>query len=141
MVFDGRLLKYLFEWMGYCVVSNLWTDSSSAKSIIQRDGVGKIKHLDVRSLWLQAEREHHSLLANKVAGERNPAYMGTKVHPRSRFEALVRMAGFSDCAEVDQVESVSVSCVSGPSATTSITSTLQALVGLSLCPGAKAEER
>ena len=72
MVFDGRLLKYLFEWMGYRVVYNLWTVSSSAKSIVQRDGVGKIKHLDVRPLWLQAERDSHNLLIKQAAGDRNP---------------------------------------------------------------------
>ncbi len=72
VVFDGRLLRHFLEWVGYKVNYVLWVDSSSAKSIIQREGVGKIKHLDVRSLWLQAEREHNHLVV-KVAGEQNPA--------------------------------------------------------------------
>ena len=32
------------------------TDSSAARGIVQRQGVGKVKHLDIKSLWLQ-ERE------------------------------------------------------------------------------------
>ena len=34
----------------------LLTDSSAARGIVQRSGCGKVKHLDVKSLWLQ-ERE------------------------------------------------------------------------------------
>ena len=34
----------------------LRTDSSAARGIIQRQGCGKVKHLDVKSLWIQ-ERE------------------------------------------------------------------------------------
>ena len=34
----------------------LYTDISAATGIIQRQGCGKVKHLDVKSLWLQ-ERE------------------------------------------------------------------------------------
>ncbi len=30
------------------------TDSGAAKSIAQREGVGKVRHLDTRALWLQA---------------------------------------------------------------------------------------
>ena len=32
------------------------TDSSAAKGIVQREGAGKVKHLDVKCLWVQ-ERE------------------------------------------------------------------------------------
>ena len=117
---------------------NLWVDSSSAKSIIQRDGVGKIKHLDVRALWLQAEREKHQLILKKVAGERNPSDLGTKVHGKARFEALVGMAGFVDCGEIDDNELVGVARVTSSSATSS-SRLLQALVGLSLVQGSKAE--
>ena len=109
---------------------NLWVDSSSAKSIIQRDGVGKIKHLDVRALWLQAEREKHQLILKKVAGERNPSDLGTKVHGKARFEALVGI--------IDDNELVGVARVTSSSATSS-SRLLQALVGLSLVQGSKAE--
>ena len=50
VAFDGRLIKELFEWLGFTVVYNLHTDSSSAKAMINRDGVGGVKHLDVRAL-------------------------------------------------------------------------------------------
>ena len=99
---------------------------------IQRDGV------DVRALWLQAEREKHQLILKKVAGERNPSDLGTKVHGKARFEALVGMAGFVDCGEIDDNELVGVARVTSSSATSS-SRLLQALVGLSLVQGSKAE--
>ena len=34
----------------------LHTDSSAARGIVQRAGCGKVKHLDIKSLWVQ-ERE------------------------------------------------------------------------------------
>ena len=34
----------------------LLTDSSAARGIVQRQGAGKVKHLDIKSLWVQ-ERE------------------------------------------------------------------------------------
>ena len=35
----------------------LLTDSSAAKGIVMRQGAGKVKHLDIKSLWIQ-EREN-----------------------------------------------------------------------------------
>ena len=34
----------------------LLTDSSAAKGIVMRQGAGRVKHLDIKSLWIQ-ERE------------------------------------------------------------------------------------
>ena len=48
------------EWLGFTVIYRLHVDSSSAKAMINRDGVGNVKHLDVRALWLQQEREKRS---------------------------------------------------------------------------------
>ena len=78
--FDGRLIKELLEWLDFTVEYYLHLDSSSAKAMINRDGVGAVKHLDVRALWLQQEREKNGLKVRKVPGERNPADLGTKPH-------------------------------------------------------------
>jgi hypothetical protein len=108
VAFDGRLIKELFEWLGFEVVYNLHTDSSSAKSMINRDGVGGVKHLDVRALWLQQEREKNGLKVRKVAGERNPADLGTKAHPQARFDLLKQLCGIADCSEIDSATEVGI---------------------------------
>ena len=48
VVMDGKVVKNFLEWLGYEVIYQLMMDSSAAKAMIQRDGVGKVKHLDVR---------------------------------------------------------------------------------------------
>ena len=68
VVMDGRVIKHFLEWLGYEVTYQLLLDSSAAKAMVQRDGVGKLKHMDVRALWIQAERRDHGLVTRKVPG-------------------------------------------------------------------------
>ena len=112
VVMDGRIVKHLLEWIGYTVQYTLCVDSSAAKAIIQRDGVGKVKHLDIRSLWLQQERSERGLMVSKIPGASNVADLGTKAHPRGRFLELRSMARIEDCSEIDLHEHVAVTAVS-----------------------------
>ena len=103
VVMDGRIVKHFLEWLGYEVHYVLCLDSSAAKAMVQRDGVGKVKHLDTRALWIQAERRDHGLTTRKVPGEKNLADLGTKAHPAKRFLELRDMMGIIDCARMDRV--------------------------------------
>ena len=46
-------LKSIYEFFGFKVSALLRTDSAAARGIGKRLGVGRLKHLDLRSLWLQ----------------------------------------------------------------------------------------
>ena len=59
-------------------VMDALTDSSSAKSFASRRGAGRIRHIEVRWLWLQDEVAKGRVKLRKVAGERNPADILTK---------------------------------------------------------------
>jgi hypothetical protein len=96
-------VKHFLEWLGYEVHYVLCLDSSAAKAMVQRDGVGKVKHLDTRALWIQAERRDHGLTTRKIPGEKNLADLGTKAHPAKRFLELRDMMGIIDCARMDRV--------------------------------------
>jgi hypothetical protein len=76
--------------------------------MMNRDGVGGVKHLDVRVLWLQQERGQFGLKVRKVAGERNPADLGTKAHGVARFLVLREMSGIVECPEMDDWPAASV---------------------------------
>ena len=94
VVMDGRSAKHFLEWLGYAVVLyQLCLDSSTAKAMVQHDGVGKVRHLDTRALWIQAELRNHGLTTRKVPGEKNLADLGTKAHPAKRFLELRAMMG------------------------------------------------
>jgi hypothetical protein len=56
----------------------LWSDSSAARGFAARKGVGKMRHLEVRHLWLQNEVSSQRVVLRRVAGEANPADLMTK---------------------------------------------------------------
>ena len=56
----------------------IWTDSSAAMGTSARQGLGKLRHLECHSLWLQQRLRRKQLELLKVPGEENPAYLFTK---------------------------------------------------------------
>jgi hypothetical protein len=58
--------------------TELYSDSSAARCFAARRGVGKMRHLEVRHLWLQEEVSSHRVQLRRVAGEDNPADLMTK---------------------------------------------------------------
>ncbi len=46
----------------------LFSDSSAARGFTARKGLGKMRHLEVRHLWLQAEVSSHRVVLRRVAG-------------------------------------------------------------------------
>jgi hypothetical protein len=57
---------------------SLWTDSSAAKSFASRRGLGKMRHMEARYLWLQGEVLKKTVKVFKVKGDENPADLFTK---------------------------------------------------------------
>ena len=56
----------------------LCTDSSAAKSFVSRRGLGRMRHLQIRDLWLQQEVGEGRVIVSKVSGTENPADSMTK---------------------------------------------------------------
>ena len=50
---DILYFKSMLEFMGFTVAATLLTDSSAARGIARREGVGKVRSLEARVLWLQ----------------------------------------------------------------------------------------
>ena len=53
--------------------SELYADASAALSIAKRQGAGKMRHINVKALWLQEKALQAILKYNKIKGEENPA--------------------------------------------------------------------
>ncbi len=70
------------------------TDSSAAKSIASRRGCGKVRHLEVRELWLQDRVAKGELQVKKVKGEDNIADILTKRVGRETLDKHVNAAGY-----------------------------------------------
>ena len=74
----GIGIQTMLRELGIHSSITLVTDSSAAKSLGSRRGTGKIRHLETKWLWLQAEVAKGNVRLEKVAGEENPADVLTK---------------------------------------------------------------
>ena len=52
---------------------SLYADASAALSIAKRQGAGEMRHINVRTLWLQEKSAQQVLKYQKIRGEDNPA--------------------------------------------------------------------
>ena len=72
----------------------VWTDSSAAIGICSRQGLGKLRHLDTHTLWIQQAVRTGRISLRKVPGLANPADLLTKHSlSRERLRDLVRLYG------------------------------------------------
>ena len=73
--------------------SELFADASAALSIAKRQGAGKMRHINVKSLWLQAKEVQNVLKYSKVKGEENPADGLTKHVRRELLDGYLAKEG------------------------------------------------
>jgi hypothetical protein len=67
----------------------LFTDATAAAAIVKRKGLGRLRHLDVRDLWIQEKVASKSIKVERVRGDENPADPLTKfVGGRQAFGVL-----------------------------------------------------
>ena len=62
------------------------THASATLGIVNRQGLGKLRHVKVQYLWLQERVRTNELIVNKVAGPDNPADLMTKYLPAGDME-------------------------------------------------------
>ena len=68
----------LMKDMGVDAVGEVYADSSAAFGIAQRQGMGKVRHIQTQVLWVQEVRATGRLSYRKVLGSRNPSDSLTK---------------------------------------------------------------
>ena len=91
----GLGFQSLMRDLGQDAPVRVWTDSEAAIGISSRQGLGKFRHLDTHTLWIQHAVRSGRIDLRKVLGEANPADLFTK-HSLSR-ERLQMLTGMSDC--------------------------------------------
>ena len=64
-------------------------DASAAIGIIQRRGLGKLRHVEVHELWMQDALRSGRLSVDKIDGKKNKADAGTK--PLDEKKLMVHM--------------------------------------------------
>jgi len=84
----------LLSDLGINLPVTAWTDSSAAVGIASRSGLGKLRHLETHTLWLQEKVRTKAITVKKVRGEVNPADLFTKhLLSREKIHQLVSLFG------------------------------------------------
>ena len=68
---EGLGAKYLSEELGQPLELKIYTDASAALGVVRRHGSGKIKHLQVRQLWIREHEETGNLKFVKIPRDSN----------------------------------------------------------------------
>ena len=74
----GLGVKGLMEDLGVEVEVQVNTDPSAAKSIIARKGAGRVRHIEVRELWVQDRVAKGEVKIAKVKGEEKTVHEGLR---------------------------------------------------------------
>ena len=90
---EGLAVQAMAEEMGWKLKARVWTDSSGAKSVAARRGLGKMRHIELKYLWIQEAVNKKRIFVMKVPGKMNPADQLTKAQSRSEYQELVKSAG------------------------------------------------
>jgi len=85
-------MQSIMRDLGWDCKIRLLVDSSAAKSIASRTGLGKLRHLGIKFLWLQECVRRGKVVLSKVRGDINPADVLTK--PKS-LEDMRLLLNFS----------------------------------------------
>ena len=96
---EGLLLKAAVEHLtGEQVKLVIYGDNNSSIAIAQKEGVGKLKHLSGRLLWLQ-QRQSKDLDLRKLDTATNPSDIGAKTLGGKRTNLLMYIMGFTDSSQ------------------------------------------
>ena len=75
---------------------HLRSDSSGASGEANRRGLERLRHLDVRFLWLQAETASKNIRISKVSGPENVADANTKPADKRSLEFCLSKMGVTE---------------------------------------------
>ena len=87
---DAVLVRETLDFLGYGKVKIFRRiDASAAKSMLERAGVGKVRHLSCRILWAQQLIKQSEVTLLKISTTYNPSDLGTKGLSRQRTRMLM----------------------------------------------------
>ncbi len=90
---EGLGMQALMEDLGWETEVVIKTDSSTAKAVASRRGLGKLRHVEVRMLWVQDAVKRGRIKLKKVGGNQNPADHLTKEKSLNDYKGLLELVG------------------------------------------------
>ena len=92
---EGLGLKSVLSDFGYLVTVIIHSDATAAIGMVQRRGLGKVRHLAVADLWIQQKIGLKEIYIQKVWTKFNPADMLTKGLDRESILGHLVRLGFA----------------------------------------------
>ena len=92
---EGLGLISLSSDLGLSFKVRMHIDAAAALGIIERRGVGRVRHLDVGTLWLQEQQLRNVIELRKVAGLENPSDLLTKHLTQEGIEHYSSLIGYT----------------------------------------------
>ena len=71
----------------------IWSDASAARAVASRRGLGKVRHLHTRYLWLQDAVSSKAISLRTIPGKQNPADAFTKALSQAELDAHMARLG------------------------------------------------
>ncbi len=91
VVLEALRIQHLLEELGVKVGIEVCTDSSAAKGAAERVGIGRMKHMQVKRLYLKELVRSGVVVLTKVRSEENSADILTIFLPREKFEQCLKL--------------------------------------------------
>ena len=88
---EGLGIQSMAKELGYQMEVIIEVDASAAQGMMQRRGLGKLRHLDVQELWVQDAIQRGAFKVRRVSTRNNTADIGTKPLSRESMEKLLTM--------------------------------------------------
>ena len=87
-------IKSLAHDLGMSLEVAVGIDASATLSLLNRESLGKAKHIEVQHLWMQGAVRQKALRVFKVGTEVNPADLFTKGLTADELDYLMRLLGY-----------------------------------------------
>jgi hypothetical protein len=90
---EAIAIRDLLKFIGFTLTIKALVDASAAIGMANRLGVGRLRHLDCRTLWVQVLCKNKEVRVCKVKGTSNVADIGTKVLSNKELSAIINALG------------------------------------------------
>jgi hypothetical protein len=100
---ESELLEFLTVLTGKEVDHYQWTDNSAARQLVPKQGVGRIRHLSGKLLWVQDMVLSKQLAVGQIPTEWNYSDIGTKPLNKSRLMILLNQIGAMDPINLEMI--------------------------------------
>ena len=90
---EGLGVQSLAIDLGWSFRVIVHTDSSTAKSVAARRGLGRMRHVELKYLWVQEAVSKGRIRMKKIPGFHNPADILTKPKERRKLGRLLAKVG------------------------------------------------